>query len=132
MVDEIVEVDPAAVTAPPRTTSAIGVDLLRRRGESMPIVSLYRVLDRAAHLAQSDSELEPKAIVVRRLGEPYAFGVRRMLGKHEVLVRPVTDPLVNAPGIAGSADLGDGRPTLVVDLLTLTAALSSSPRELQQ
>jgi two-component system, chemotaxis family, sensor kinase CheA len=132
MVDEIVEVDPAAITAPPRASSAVGVDLIRRRGESMPIVSLMRVLDRAGNRAQADAAIEPKAIVVRRLGEPYAFGVRRMLGKHEVLVRPLTDPLVDAPGIAGSADLGDGRPTLVVDLLTLTASLSSSQRELRQ
>ncbi len=132
MVDEIVEVDPGSVTVPPRATSAIGVDLMSRRGESMPIVSLFRVLDRAGQRSQGDSALEPKAIVVRRLGEPYAFRVRRMLGKHEVLVRPLADPLVDVPGIAGSADLGDGRPTLVVDLLTLTAAFSASPRELQQ
>jgi two-component system, chemotaxis family, sensor kinase CheA len=132
MVDEIVEVEPDAITSPPRPAADAGVDLMRRRGESMPLVSLFRVLDRAGRRARHDGGREPKAIVVRRLGEPYAFGVERMLGKHEVLVRPLTDPLAHAPGISGSADLGDGRPTLVVDLLGLTATLSVNPRELQQ
>jgi two-component system chemotaxis sensor kinase CheA len=39
-----------------------------------------------------------------------------MLGRQEVVVRTVDDPLVHAPGIAGATDLGDGRPTLVLDL----------------
>jgi two-component system chemotaxis sensor kinase CheA len=34
-------------------------------------------------------------------------------------VRPVKDPLVNVAGVSGSTDLGDGRPTLVLDLLGL-------------
>jgi two-component system, chemotaxis family, sensor kinase CheA len=127
-VDEIVEVEAAAVATPPRTAAGVGVDLLERRGESVPLVSLFRLLGMGAPGAQA---LEPKAIVVRRQGEPYAFGVRRMLGKHEVLVRPLADPLISALGIAGSADLGDGQPTLVVDLLALTAKLSKNSREVR-
>jgi two-component system, chemotaxis family, sensor kinase CheA len=44
-----------------------------------------------------------------------------MLGRHEVVVRPVDDVLVKVPGIAGSTDLGDGAPTLVLDLGALGA-----------
>jgi two-component system chemotaxis sensor kinase CheA len=60
-----------------------------------------------------------KALVVRRGGTPVAFAVDRMLGQHEVVVRPLEDPLVQIPGIGGSTDLGDGRPTLVLDLPAL-------------
>ena len=31
-------------------------------------------------------------------------------------MRPLEDPLVQVPGVAGATDLGDGLPTLVLDL----------------
>jgi len=34
-------------------------------------------------------------------------------------VRPLVDPLVSVPGVSGATDLGDGRPTLVLDLVAL-------------
>jgi len=34
-------------------------------------------------------------------------------------VRPLEDPLVRVPGVTGATDLGDGRPTLVLDLFAL-------------
>ena len=46
-----------------------------------------------------------------------------MLGQQEVVVRPLEDVLVRVPGVTGSTDLGDGRPTLVLDLLSLAATL---------
>jgi two-component system chemotaxis sensor kinase CheA len=46
-----------------------------------------------------------------------------MLGQQEVVVRPVIDPLVRTPGVSGTTDLGDGRPTLVLDLPALTGHL---------
>jgi two-component system chemotaxis sensor kinase CheA len=58
-------------------------------------------------------------MVIRHNGELIAFAIDRMLGRQEVVVRPVDDPLVRAPGIAGATDLGDGRPTLVLDLSEL-------------
>ena len=77
----------------------------------MPLVSLGALLgDRRRHDAAK------KALVVRRNGEAIAFAVDRMLGRQEVVVRPIDDPLARAPGIAGATDLGDGRPTLVLDL----------------
>ena len=68
-----------------------------------------------------------KALLVRRNHEPIAFGVDRMLGQQEVVVRPLEDPLVHVPGVAGATDLGDGQPTLVLDLPALSASLSSTP-----
>jgi two-component system chemotaxis sensor kinase CheA len=47
-----------------------------------------------------------------------------MLGQQEVVVRPLQDPLVRRPGIVGSTDLGNGEPTLVLDLISLAGSLS--------
>jgi two-component system chemotaxis sensor kinase CheA len=63
---------------------------------------------------------------VRRNAEPYGFEVDRMLGQQEVVVRPLEDPLVHVIGVTGSTDLGDGLPTLVLDLLSLTGSLGES------
>jgi len=117
VVDAIVEVDATQVVRPPGPDDARSPSLLHARGDVMPLVSLRGVLGRPA---VGD---EPKAMIVRRHGRAFAFGIERMLGRHEVLVRPLSDPLVTMPGVTGSADLGDGRPTLVLDLPALTGRL---------
>ncbi len=66
--------------------------------------------------------------MVRRNGEPIAFAVDRMLGRQEVVVRPIKDVLAQAPGVAGATDLGDGRPTLVLDLVELGAQIAQRER----
>jgi two-component system chemotaxis sensor kinase CheA len=67
-----------------------------------------------------------RALVVRRDGAALAFAVDRMLGQQEIVVRPLEDPLLEVPGIAGATDLGDGVPTLVVDLLALGARATAA------
>ncbi|WP_437970464.1 chemotaxis protein CheW [Sorangium sp. So ce260] len=95
-----------------------GTELIERRGEVVPLVDLAALFDLGASPAS-------RALVVRRNGAPFAFGVTRVLGQQEVVVRPLEDPLVKVPGVSGSTDLGDGRPTLVLDLVSLSGRLSS-------
>ncbi|WP_437736813.1 chemotaxis protein CheA [Sorangium sp. So ce1335] len=106
----------AALPAPGRARG--GVELIERRGEVVPLVDLGALFDLGPLGAG-------RALVVRRNGAPFAFGVTRVLGQQEVVVRPLEDPLVKVPGVSGSTDLGDGRPTLVLDLVTLSGRLSS-------
>jgi two-component system chemotaxis sensor kinase CheA len=44
-----------------------------------------------------------------------ALAVDRAIGLREVVVRALSDPLVQAPGIGGATELGDGRPILILD-----------------
>jgi len=111
-IEEIFELGDDAVTLP-RVRGGSAARLLARRGRAVPVVSL------GVELAIDDGARARKALVIRRDGEPIAFAVDRMLGRQEVVVRTLEDPLVQAPGIAGATDLGDGRPTLVLDLLEL-------------
>jgi len=122
MVDEILEVDRDRVRRPPSSADRAGppIGLLDRRGETVPICDLDACLE-LGHAPVAAS----KAILVRRNGRPFAFAVDRMLGQHEVVVRPVDDPLVRVAGVTGSTDLGDGRPILVIDLLALSARMAS-------
>lgn len=119
VVDEIVEVKPADVTRVPSGKGRAELRMLDRRGVAIPLVKL----DGVFHLPSEETPAR-KAILVRRNGMPFAFEVDQMLGQQEVVVRPLEDPLVRRPGIVGSTDLGDGQPTLVLDLLSLSANLS--------
>jgi two-component system chemotaxis sensor kinase CheA len=120
-VDEIVEVDSSdVVQVPARRDGSPELDILLRRGQAVPVVELARVfrLERLRPASQ-------KAIIVRRAGAPIAFAVDRMLGQQEVVIRPMNDVLVRAPGVSGATDLGDGKPTLVLDLIALGTTLEA-------
>lgn len=122
MVDEIVEVDREKLRQGPRasTGQARYAGLLERRGEAVPLVDLASVFALA-----KPGGIPRQALLVRRDSGAMAFGIDRVQGQQEAVVRPLTDPLVQVPGIAGATDLGDGRPTLVLDLVALGATLLS-------
>jgi len=132
-VEEIQEVDLArTVRGPDRRKSSRGqpdrrrapraADMMQRRGEAVPVLRLDELFGLPA-----PTEGRRKAIIVRRNGEPYAFAVDRMLGQQEVVVRPIEDALVRVHGVSGTTDLGDGRPTLVLDLAALGGRLLAAP-----
>lgn len=120
-IDEIVEVESTAVVEAPQLVGSVAVKLVRHRGQVVPLLSLAEVLS----LEQTAGGRT--ALIVRRGNEAVAFGVDKMLGQQEVVVRPLSDPLVKVPGVSGATDLGDGKPTLVLDLFSLGAHLSASP-----
>lgn len=118
MVEEIFDLgERPAIDGPTGARSRLPVRLCQRRGCAVPVIALATLL----RLGRADDA--SKVLVVRRAGQPLAFAVDRMLGRHEVVVRPVADPLARAPGIAGATDLGDGRPTLLLDLVELGAGV---------
>lgn len=120
-VEEIVELDRTGVVqVPANDAGGPEVEVILRRGQAVPVIELSRLFG----MAQSSAESR-KAIVVRRAGAPLAFAVDRMLGQQEVVIRPMSDALVRAPGVSGATDLGDGKPTLVLDLVALGTTLSA-------
>lgn len=122
-VDEIIEVEASALVRGPRSSRTLDVALLERRGRVLPLVSLASVLG-LDHVSS-----DKKALVVRRGAEAIAFSVDRMLGQQEVVVRPMEDELLQVRGVTGATDLGDGRPTLVLDLAGLGSSLSQNQLE---
>ncbi len=119
-IEEIVEVNEAALVGGPQRASGATMKLVKHRGRVVPLLSLSEVF------ALGDAAPEKTALIVRRGAEAVAFGVDRMLGQQEVVVRPLSDVLVKVPGVAGATDLGDGKPTLVLDLFALGNRLSSA------
>jgi two-component system chemotaxis sensor kinase CheA len=121
MVEEIFEIDHGRVRYGPSSQAAsrARAGVVERRGEAIPLVDL------AAALSLRSGGPARQAVLVRRRGEPIAFGIQRVATQQEAVVRPLVDPLVQAPGVAGATDLGDGKATLVLDLIELGSFLDA-------
>jgi two-component system chemotaxis sensor kinase CheA len=134
MVEEIVELDAASIFSAPHPCKKRSSEtkMLRRRDETIPLFDL-RSLFSGTQLgddpardgrAQVSQTALPSALVVQRNGQRFAFAVDRMLGQQEIVIRPLNDRLVKVSGVSGTTDLGDGRPTLVLDLARLSETAS--------
>ncbi|HVK12095.1 MAG TPA: chemotaxis protein CheA [Gemmataceae bacterium] len=102
-VREVVEIDPAA------TVAFENNELLRRHGGVVPLVRLADLFGAARPAGRYP------ALVLGDGRQAVALGVDRVLGLREVVVRPLADPLVQVPGLAGATELGDGRAVLILD-----------------
>ncbi|MBV9945876.1 MAG: chemotaxis protein CheW, partial [Myxococcales bacterium] len=98
------------------------VGVMQHRREVVAFYALDVLLglrrDRAGGAATAGGR---RALVVRCAGEAIGFLLDAVHGQQEAVVRPLVDPLVRVPGLSAATDLGDGRPTLVLDLAALAA-----------
>jgi two-component system chemotaxis sensor kinase CheA len=84
-------------------------ELVRHHGGVLPLVRLADVLGGGRPTGPFP------ALVAGEGGAAVALAADRVLGLREVVVRPLADPLVQVPGLAGATELGDGRPVLILD-----------------
>ena len=126
VVEEIIDLDPKRLVRGPRV-GGHETRFIARRDETVPVIDLAHALGLVnphAPYVESGVLDAMQALVVRRgHDEPVAFAIERVLGQQETVVRPLVDPLVVVTGVSGSTDLGDGRATLVLDLIGLTGKL---------
>jgi two-component system chemotaxis sensor kinase CheA len=111
---EIFPLDPAAVTRLENN------EVLSHRGRVLPLVDLGKVF----HLASAPDARRHVLIVGNDL-HPAGLVVDRVLGFREIVVHPISDPLIAVPGISGATELADGRVSLILD----AAALVRGSRE---
>jgi two-component system chemotaxis sensor kinase CheA len=102
-VREVVPVEPDA------TTVLENNELIRYRGGVLPLLRLDEVFG----LPRPAGGFV--ALVTGEGAGAVALAADRAIGLREVVVRPLADPLVQAPGIGGATELGDGRPILILD-----------------
>jgi two-component system chemotaxis sensor kinase CheA len=107
---EVIEVSPAAVRA------LENHEILPYRGGVLPLLRLSSLFGLEARPGRM-----LHAFVVGTGLSAVAIAVDRIQTQREVVVRPMTDPLVKVDGVTGATDLGDGRVVLILDLLRVTA-----------
>jgi two-component system chemotaxis sensor kinase CheA len=116
-VREVIEIDPAAIRALENN------EILPYRGGVLPLVRLKRFFG----LAGKESRTL-HAFVVGSASNPLGLVVDKIVGQREIVVRAMTDPLVQVPGVAGATELGDGRAVLILDAAALARGAAGHRR----
>jgi two-component system chemotaxis sensor kinase CheA len=111
-VDEVTEVDPAALRAIENN------ELMTHRGVTLPVVRLARLFSLEAAPQQ-----RMHVIVIGTGQAAVGILVDRISGQREIVVKTLRDPLVRVAGVSGATELGDGRLVLILDVAGLTRAL---------
>jgi len=90
-----------------------GYEIISRRQETLPLIRLGSIFRGTGAPENPD-----RFFAVRvRLGELDAcLGVDGLLGQQEVVIKPLSDYLMDQPGFAGATILGDGSIALILDL----------------
>ena len=91
-------------------------ELVPYRDGALPIITLAKRFG----LPASPGRALHVFVIGQGLGA-VGLAVDRILGQREVVVRPLSDPLIKVDGIAGATDLGDGRAVLILDAARIAA-----------
>ena len=111
-VREVIELDPSVVRV------VENHEIAPYRGGILPLVRLSRVFD-----LQPVERRSLHAFVIGQGLSAVGLVVDRIEGQREIVVRPITDPLVKVPGVTGATDLGNGRVVLILDPLRIAGAV---------
>ena len=86
------------------------------REQPMPFVLLPETYHFADGVLANGGNSQPKhAIVFGSDGNQVALGVDRLVGKEDLVIKPLCAELTAVPGLAGMAIRGDGKVTLILD-----------------
>jgi two-component system chemotaxis sensor kinase CheA len=91
--------------------------VLLRDGEVVPLVRLDAIL--FGHDGTEMPEPKSNVVLVDAAGEQKALHVDALLGRQEVVVKPLTKLFRDSRGYAGATILGDGRVVLILDPRTM-------------
>jgi two-component system chemotaxis sensor kinase CheA len=90
-------------------------EVMSYRDGVLPLVRLRRLFG-------ADASSSPSLPVLVLGSERGLCGliVDKVQGQREVVVRAMNDPLIQVPGVSGATELGDGRPVLILDPVSLS------------
>ena len=89
-------------------------EIITHRGGVLPLVRLARLFELEERVSRA-----LYAFVVGKGLNAVGVVVDRILAQREIVVRAITDPLVQVPGIGGATELGDGRVVLILNTAEL-------------
>lgn len=96
-----------------------GVEVLRLRGELLPLIRMAEALRLKDPPVPYDAKLEiqPTNIVILESGQTrYGLVVQNMEDSEEIVVKPLGRHLKSCPSYAGATILGDGHIALILDI----------------
>lgn len=99
-----------------KMTKELG-EILMLRGETLPLFRLSNLLGRRS--AQPKDVTQMIAVVSTVGDKPFSVLVDDIIGQHEVVIKQLGEEVRGVKGFAGTAILGDGRPSLILELSEL-------------
>jgi len=110
-VQEVIEIEPGSIKVLENN------EIILHRDEVLPLVRLSRVFN-----LKDKKEGSLHAFVIGTGNRATGLVVDKVLGLREVVVRSLSDPLTDVPGVGGATELGDGRPILILDVMEILNA----------
>lgn len=108
-VQEVMEVESSTVKALENN------EIISYRGGVLPLVRLARFFE--LHDGREQSAFH--VFVIGSGANALGVAVDRIIGQREIVVRGISDPLVQVAGIAGATELGDEQVVLILDVAAL-------------
>lgn len=104
-------------------------EMLSAKGQTIPLYHLSQLLKKVPTPAKPRTTFDGIAILVKE-GElqPFAVVVEQILGQQPVVNKKLGEELQGIAGLAGAAILGDGKPSLILNLCELVKAQRSETR----
>jgi two-component system chemotaxis sensor kinase CheA len=96
-------------------------EIIPYRGGVLPLLRLATLFGLTARPGRT-----MHVLVIGSGASAVAVAVDRIHTQREVVVRPMTDPLIRSEGVTGATDLGDGRVVLILDLVRATRAAGTA------
>jgi two-component system chemotaxis sensor kinase CheA len=102
-------------------TTVHGQWTARVRGRVISVVRLSEVFtwNQGAGAADHDDEDEVTLVIVGEAGHEIGLAVDRVVGEEDVVIKSMAENYKNVPGVAGASILGDGRVSLILDIVAL-------------
>ncbi|HEX2977318.1 MAG TPA: chemotaxis protein CheW, partial [Bacteroidales bacterium] len=97
-------------------------EMIFHQGSIIPVMRLQRYFHLAGNAASH------YVVVVESGHERAGIIVDKIIGKREIVVRSLSDPLIRVAGISGATELGDGRIVLILDTSAMVRSLTSGKK----
>jgi two-component system chemotaxis sensor kinase CheA len=104
-----------------------GVEAAQVRGRVVSVLRLNEVFDwhtAAAPKAPAEND-ETTLVIVGERGHELGLAVDQVLGEEDVVIKSMAENYRNVQGIAGASILGDGRVSLILDVVALISMASA-------
>ena len=107
-----------------KTVSGEG-QLLRVRGEYLPLVKVHEVFNTKP---KADTLEKGIAVIVEAEGKKTALFVDELVSQHQVVIKSLESNFRKMPGISGATIMGDGRVALILDVAALISHHGNSAK----
>ena len=90
-----------------------GEEIVMVRGEGYPVLRLGEWYNMPADAKEIEDGM---IVMVQNEDEKFCLFVDELIGKQEIVVKPIPDYVKKVQGISGCTQLGDGRIALIIDV----------------